>query len=425
MRHAFAVVIAIAVGSSAMAAAGPLVAPSQSAQWEAFENRELNIGFQLPPGWTTSTEMRDGVPMLLSVSPDESMSLLVYAYSDTTLGTEELLQQAIDDLDGQIEGEKTEENLNGLHAWVATAAGTLDGAPIGLVIMAATSDAHNYVAYVFTDLDAFERNAEIMGTIIGTFAPLTAMAGPIATAPEARRDDGAPPASSGSGFVVIPPSQPGAQTARYRELAATGLLESIAEDINATLTVPVAVGLGFDACGAVNAFYDPSARRITICLELIEHLAERFASDSRSEAEMLDALSGAMVFVLFHEIGHALVDVLELPITGREEDAVDQLASYILTDGTDEGEQAALDGARWFYLEDVATDSAELAFWGEHSLNQQRFYNVLCWVYGQAEAKYADLVTDGVLPPERAARCAGEYAQIDRAWQTLLGPHTR
>ncbi|MBI5001896.1 hypothetical protein HZC31_00760, partial [Candidatus Woesearchaeota archaeon] len=46
--------------------------------------------------------------------------------------------------------------------------------------------------------------------------------------------------------------------------------------------------------------------------------------------------------------GHALVDVLELPITGKEEDAVDQLSTLLLIYGG--WDQAALRGAVWFYL---------------------------------------------------------------------------
>lgn len=52
----------------------------------------------------------------------------------------------------------------------------------------------------------------------------------------------------------------------------------------------------------------------------------------------------------YHEVGHALVDVLELPITGKEEDAVDQLSTYVLVEDADGGEVAALDGAVAFLL---------------------------------------------------------------------------
>ena len=72
--------------------------------------------------------------------------------------------------------------------------------------------------------------------------------------------------------------------------------------------------------------------------QLYSELDELFKDDYPVEAERDEAVAGAFIFVFFHELGHALIDVYELPITGREEDAVDQLSTWILTDGTDDGE---------------------------------------------------------------------------------------
>jgi hypothetical protein len=41
---------------------------------------------------------------------------------------------------------------------------------------------------------------------------------------------------------------------------------------------------------------------------------------------------GAMMFVFFHEFGHMAIDVLKLPSTGPEEDAVDEFSTLILTE---------------------------------------------------------------------------------------------
>ncbi|MET0284227.1 MAG: DUF4344 domain-containing metallopeptidase, partial [Polyangiales bacterium] len=58
----------------------------------------------------------------------------------------------------------------------------------------------------------------------------------------------------------------------------------------------------------------------------------------------------------------------------------------------------------------------------EHSLNQQRFYQILCLVYGSNPRAYQALVSDGVLPASRAQRCPAEYAQKSAAWEQLLEP---
>jgi len=164
-----------------------------------------------------------------------------------------------------------------------------------------------------------------------------------------------------------------------------------------------------------------------MCYELLEHFYEIFKPDSKSEEELDDAVFGAVAFVFYHELGHALIHILDLPVTGKEEDAVDQLSTLILADGSDAGAKSVLDGARWFMLEEAQNDTTidKLPFSDEHSLNQQRFYNILCWVYGQDEKKYAFLVKDGILPKDRAARCEGEFAQLSRSWSKLLGPYLK
>jgi hypothetical protein len=211
------------------------------------------------------------------------------------------------------------------------------------------------------------------------------------------------------------------------ELKKQRVLEEIAADLNKEIALPVDLTLTFAECKTVNAFYDPERRQINLCYELVEHFYEIFGPDAKSEEELDDAVMGAVAFVFYHELGHALTHVLDLPITGKEEDAVDQLSTLILADGSDDGEKSVLDGARWFMLEEEQndTDLDKLPFWDEHSLNQQRFYNIICWLYGQDEKKYASLIKDGVLPKERAARCHDEFAQLAKSWAKLLGPHLK
>ena len=38
----------------------------------------------------------------------------------------------------------------------------------------------------------------------------------------------------------------------------------------------------------------------------------------------------------------------------------------------------------------------EADFWDEHSLDEQRFFNILCWVFGSDPATYGDAVAESV-----------------------------
>lgn len=210
-----------------------------------------------------------------------------------------------------------------------------------------------------------------------------------------------------------------------QQLRQEQVLEGIAADLNATFRLATEVILTFAECDEENAFYSSEEQQITLCYELLDGMYRNFEAELEDPDEVEDAVMGATAFIFFHELGHALVDIYDLPITGREEDAVDQLATLVLADGTEEGEQSALDGATSFY-HDSEEDEGEIdesAFWDEHSMNAQRFYNIVCWVYGHDPELHSDLTEDGVLPEERAEQCEGEWEQLESSWTRLLKPH--
>ena len=216
------------------------------------------------------------------------------------------------------------------------------------------------------------------------------------------------------------------------ELRKTGSLEQIADELNAAISIPKDVTIVFKECGEVNAFWSPPERTINMCYELIEDLAQRFSTIARDEKQLEEAVGGAIAFVFFHELGHCLIDVLKLPSTGREEDAVDQLATYVLIDsGGEEGERMALSGATWWGQKyDELAQSGKTAdeldqLWAdEHSLNAQRMYNIICWVYGHNQQKYQVMVNNP-LPEQRAVRCPTEYERLSSSWLTLLKPYLK
>jgi hypothetical protein len=248
-----------------------------------------------------------------------------------------------------------------------------------------------------------------------------------AAAKPSARQKGAKIADKGDFKVVYNPVKNKDYAQFQKELQQEKVLEGIAADLNETFALPTNIYLTFTECGEPNAFYDPEQHKLSMCYELIEDFYEIFAKHEKSPEALDDAVIGATIQTFYHELGHALVHIYDLPITGKEEDVVDQLSVFILTDGTDAGAKAALDGARAFYLEAKRseTEIADLAYWDEHSLGMQRFYNIICLVYGQDEKKYNYLVKRGLLPENRAERCADEYAQVEKAWSVLLAPYLK
>ena len=80
--------------------------------------------------------------------------------------------------------------------------------------------------------------------------------------------------------------------------------------------------------GEADAFYGDDA--ITICYEYISELWKNMPAET-TEAGIapMDTIIGPLFDTCLHEFAHALFDMLDVPVLGREEDAADQVAAYI------------------------------------------------------------------------------------------------
>jgi hypothetical protein len=61
----------------------------------------------------------------------------------------------------------------------------------------------------------------------------------------------------------------------------------------------------------------------------------------------------------------------------------------------------------------------------EPSLDQQRFYSIVCLLYGDEPQRFPDLAKKIGLDSARLKRCRGEYAQLVRSWNKLLRPYLK
>lgn len=151
-----------------------------------------------------------------------------------------------------------------------------------------------------------------------------------------------------------------------------------------------------------------------------------------SENEILgDAMAFAMhdaAFTIYHEIGHMLVGELDLPVLGKEEDAVDALATIWLLE-FDEGEDSydalisAADG--WYFNAVNSTGSGvdELSYYSDHSLDIQRAYAMVCMMVGKDPDVFGETADIYELDADQQESCAYTYAQAFTSWMRLLEPH--
>lgn len=203
-------------------------------------------------------------------------------------------------------------------------------------------------------------------------------------------------------------------------------LQKVASDLAEQITWPRDIDVTFEDCGTgTDAFYDDETHSVTICREIVEDFYQLFSLSGLHGGRINEAVKGALVSLLFHELGHALIDILNLPITGREEDAADQLSSILLINRTAGGPAMALSAAEAFKILARVERREGYIYWDDHSLHAQRYYDTLCLVYGSDEQRFAYLVKDHALPEERAETCAQDYERIRKSWIALLQPHAK
>ena len=214
-----------------------------------------------------------------------------------------------------------------------------------------------------------------------------------------------------------------------KEILRLGGTDGVADGFTKSFALPRDVTIHV-VNGVVGPNYDPATKTITLSYGFVNYTAtvlkRNFPELRRDDEEFGKQLAAVDAFILIHEFGHAFIDVFELPVLGREEDAADAVATVFLTRDVDNGAEYAFDAARFFNaLSGRQRNLAPQDFFDEHSLDKQRAYSIVCWIAGSSEASYRDVARRGLLSDERRRRCPAEYEQKVSAVQKLLSPHLR
>jgi len=226
-------------------------------------------------------------------------------------------------------------------------------------------------------------------------------------------------------YAYIPPDNAKYEPIMQR-LKDRQLLEKLAAFLS-PLQLPHAFYLITRECKEPNAFYNPTNWRIEICYEIIEFV-ERLAPSPDAPIDGFtrdEVVIGSFVGVLMHEVGHAVFDMFNVPVFGREEDASDEMAAFIAGQFNKDVALTVTRGFAylWRAFGRLGGEPKEWAdFAGEHGANQQRYYNVLCMGYGADPALFKDFIDKGWLPKERAARCGAEFQQVRQAFAKTVLP---
>jgi hypothetical protein len=135
-----------------------------------------------------------------------------------------------------------------------------------------------------------------------------------------------------------------------------------------------------------------------------------------------DFIANEVLATFYHELGHGLIDVLQIPVLGKEEDAADTMSVILMNQGWEEKSASAIltSDAQVYAMRAADADADESDFADEHSLDIQRYYSVVCLFYGANPQDRKQLAIDLELPAEKLDSCPDEWDYASNAWAKVL-----
>ena len=224
-----------------------------------------------------------------------------------------------------------------------------------------------------------------------------------------------------------PPTDPKFQVI-FETMSRRKVLERL-QGFLAPMRLPGQLTIRLAECGGEDTIAFKAGAPATICYELIRKIIDITNRGTKDPSERAHIVNGTVVQAMLNQIALALFDLLNTPVWGREDDAADRLAAFIMTQfGDDVALSTILGTAKFFEYSRHAWTGVDFA--DLESPSAQRFYNYLCIAYGADPITFHFLAGaphpgSGVsqIPPNRARRCAGEYDQVREAFDLTIMPH--
>ena len=225
-------------------------------------------------------------------------------------------------------------------------------------------------------------------------------------------------------FEYVPPKDPRHEHV-YKHVKEELALEKV-QQLFSPFRLPVDLTVRTIGCdGRSNAWYQRPG--VSLCYEYLAQIWHSATPEETTAAGVtpIDAVVGQFFYVVLHEFGHAMFDLLRVPSFGSSEDAADQFSTYMMLHLGKDDARRLIPGAAFSYMNSVQSSASIVplkAFTDMHGMPAQRFYNLLCIAYGADPTAFAYVVVK-YLPEDRARDCKREYDEVAFAFTTLIGPH--
>jgi hypothetical protein len=230
------------------------------------------------------------------------------------------------------------------------------------------------------------------------------------------------PTSALAGVFQVVEEPPHDTTAAMVRQQVQGPLRVWTKVLSELFRLPTDVTVRLASCGRIDAFYNPAQRRIALCDEFLTYLVQTLTPPEHGT----EAGRDAALFTFFHLVGHALIQVLDLPVTGSDEEAADEVGAVFLVAGQAEDEQTVLAGSQALFQRSRLSEPAQaVPFWALHPWTTHRYVHLRCLFYGSAPTRQAALLQDGGLSAALARQCPEVWQRQQQHWHALLAPHLR
>ena len=199
------------------------------------------------------------------------------------------------------------------------------------------------------------------------------------------------------------------------EKAARAFLQAEAglEEVSAALArifrLPRRVALQFG--GELGPLYDPATSTINIPYRFVSKLIDAFPDT----ADAVDATH----FVVYHEIGHALIDHIDLQGIEDSEEAADALAVLISIELVGTGGGPVLAASRLILTPGLSLSLHPTA---DSGIDPERSRQLICWIIGSDPGRLEWLAEDAGIPVPEADSCPMEYEEVREEWLLRLRP---
>lgn len=152
------------------------------------------------------------------------------------------------------------------------------------------------------------------------------------------------------------------------------------------------------------------------------------AAQSEAIEDVEAFIDANLQHILQHEVGHALIELLALPVLSQEEDAADLYATMDVLDNFEDAEARQILTYAVMANLKMATEAGAPDiedYYGEHDLDIQRAYRIVCLGFGTDSDAFTKMADRFAMPEGRRDGCIDDANRAWESWDRVLAPHMK